>query len=146
MEQILVGMDGRHGAWEALSRACALTRRMNAHLHVLLVQSPPGDAVLPGVLRQDADLRKHLQLRIESAKAQGVPVDYYIAQGRYEDEIVRFVNDYRITLLVYELRQGGLESAKKGSRPLQAIRRRIACKVEIVVPRKNIFQPQERTV
>ena len=40
MEKILVGIDGKHTGWEAFSRACALARRIDVRLHVLLVLTP----------------------------------------------------------------------------------------------------------
>jgi nucleotide-binding universal stress UspA family protein len=138
MERILVGIDGQHSAWEALARAFALAKRIGAHLHVLLVR-PTGEKGRADLDAQnETSLRKHLELRIEAAKAQGVQVEYYITEGGYEDEVVRFVNHNRITLLVYELRDGEHKSNERGSGALKAIRHRISCKVEVVAPRKNI--------
>jgi nucleotide-binding universal stress UspA family protein len=136
MEQILVGIDYQHGGWEALARACTLAKRIDARLHVLLVRPETGNGAADEAHRALA-LRRHLELRIETAKAQGIRVDYFITDGRYEDEIVRFVNKYRITLLVYQLRDGESGSTEKAGWSLQAIRHRIACKVEIVAPRKR---------
>jgi len=139
MEQILVGIDGQHSAWEALARACTLAKRIDAHLHVLLVQPSADNKASSGEVQNAEDLRKHLELRIKTAKSQGIPIDYFITEGQYEEEIVRFVNHYRITLLVYELNYRELNSTEKGTLSLQAIRHRIACKVETVAPRKEIF-------
>lgn len=144
MEQILVGMDSEHIAWEALTRACTLAERIDARLHVLLVRRPTGGDAPVDEARREEELRQNLELRIEEAKARGIHIDYYVADGSFEEEIVRFVNGYRITLLVLELRDRDARSAEKGAQSLQAIRHRIACKVETVVPRKQTIQPQER--
>jgi len=144
MEKILVGIDGHHSAWEALTRACALAKRIDAQLYVLLVQPLAGGGSASGRQSEGLDLRKHLELRIEMAKSEGIPVHYYIAEGQFEEEIVRFVNHYRITLLVYELRDGAFKATEKEAVSLQAIRHRIACQVEIVAARKHLSQTQEK--
>ncbi len=144
MEQILVGMDSEHVAWEALTRACTLAMRIEARLHVLYVRHGSEDGAAPAGAMSEAELRRNLELRVENAKAQGIRIDFYVAEGSFEEEIVRFVSGSRITLLVYELRDRDLRAADRETLSLKAIRHRIACKVETVVPRKQTIQTQER--
>ncbi len=141
MEQILVGMDTQHGAWEALARACALAKRIEARVHVLLVRPPADDGAGKPETVRDAELRKRLERCIQTARADGIAIDYFITEGGYEKEIIRFVRHYRISLLVYEMTERDLRSAQQGQWSLQAIRHRIACKVETVAPRKASPNP-----
>jgi K+-sensing histidine kinase KdpD len=145
MEQILVGMDIRHGAWEALARACALAERIEAHVHVLLVHPPPDAGIGGAETVWEAELRKRVEQCIQTAKADGIAIDYFITEGSYEEEIIRFVRHYRITLLVYEITNRDLRSAQQGQWSLQAIRHRIACKVEIVAPRRTPQNTRQNT-
>jgi K+-sensing histidine kinase KdpD len=145
MEHILVGMHDTYGAWEALARGCALAKRIDARLHVLQVRTPLGRQAVHSETGRETLVRKRLELLIEKAKSEGVQIDYFITEGDYEEEVIRFVNHHRITLLVYELARGDIKLVEKGTSPLQAIRHRVACKVEIVAPRRDIPKKQERT-
>jgi K+-sensing histidine kinase KdpD len=135
MEHVLVGIDGQHDAWEAFARACLLAKRIDAKLHVLLVLSPSGEGLPHGDPEREATVRQRLELLVEAAKSDGIQINYFITEGHYEDEIIRFVNHYRITLLVYQPPDGDIKSAEKGSGSLPAIRHRISCKVELVAPK-----------
>jgi K+-sensing histidine kinase KdpD len=137
MERILVGINSHHSAWEAFYRACALANRIEAKLHVLLVLSNSMDGRHPMEQEQEATLRTRLELLIEKAKSDGIQVNYFIAEGPYEEAVIRFVDHHRITLLVYELPEGQIRSGEKGLPGLSTIRHRISCKVELVAPKTN---------
>ena len=140
MERILVCMDGAHGGWEALSRSIALAGRIDARVSVLRVV-PPRQAGAAAPRQEDA-VRNRLELRIEAAKSEGVRIQHFVAEGGFEDEVLRFVEHDRITLLVVEAMdgdgRGDGRSLDAESSWLQRIRHRVSCRVEVVSPKKNV--------
>lgn len=137
MENILVAFDSRHGAWEAFSRACALAARMEVRLNVLLVMRGDGPKLPRAEVEAEECVRKRLEQLIEAAKAEGFKINYFVAEGNYEDQVIDFVNHNKISLLVYELTEGDARSADKDFATLRSIRHRISCRVEVVAPRKT---------
>ena len=137
MENILVAIDGRRGSWEALSRACALARRIEVKLNVLLVTQAGGPKLSRAEIEAEECVRKRLEQLIESAKAEGFKINYFVAEGNYEDQVISFVNHNKITLLVHELNEGDARSADKEFAALRSIRHRISCRVEVVAPKKT---------
>lgn len=136
MERILVSMDPLQGAWEAWSRAISLAKRIDAKVYALLVL-PPYDSEEGGIRQQNArGVRKKLELLIEIAKSEGIAIDYFVSEGKYEDEVIRFVDQNRITLLVAELPDGERRHSGRGDPCLHKIRHRVTCRMELVSPRK----------
>jgi nucleotide-binding universal stress UspA family protein len=145
MERILVSLDGRHAAWEALARAVSLAARIEARVFVLLVSPPDTGALGPAEADIRAALRRRLELAIEAAKAEGISIDFFMTEGAYEEEVIRFIEHHRITLLVAD---GGDGQSRRASRDaaLDWILHRATCRVELVTPRKPSTRPQrERT-
>lgn len=137
MERILVSMSARQGAWEAWSRAISLAKRIDAKVYALLVVAPPAPAK-GGAREQDGGgVRKRLDLLIELAKSEGIPIDYFISEGKYEDEVIQFVDQNKITLLVAELPDAELRRTDGGDAAIHKIRHRVRCRVELVSPRKS---------
>lgn len=139
MEKILVAIDGRFGAWAALSHACSLAKRMQVELNVLLVQAP-----ISACGSADAELaetvRKRLELLLAGAKTEGLVIHYYMTEGGYEDEVIDFVTHHRITLVVYETRGKDARAAAKDAVALRALRHRLTCRMEVVAPIKTIAE------
>ncbi len=135
MERILVSMSNRMVPWEALTRSVALAKRINAQVFVLTVVGPgkSADSV-------DPENRTKLEQLVEAAGEDGVHIDSFISEGNYEDEVIRFVKQNRITLLVTEYGTGGCREQEREQISLQQIRHRISCRVEIVTPRKSDFK------
>jgi K+-sensing histidine kinase KdpD len=134
MERILICMDDCRGAWEALSHAISLGKRIQAVIYVLRVKcrkENPKRANGPA----GGALRDRLDRQIEAAKGDGVRIEHFEAKGVFEDEVIRFAASHRVTLLVAELGQ---------AENLQKIRHRIACPVELVSPRWNRKPPNSR--
>lgn len=138
MERILVSMGVGSGAWEAWNRAILLARRIGsgARVYALLV-IPAGDG---SSVCSDTDIsmvRERFELQIELAKSEGIHIDYFITEGNYEEEVVRFAESNRITLLVLESTEGGRRNNAKGNMAsLRTIIHRILCRVELVTPLK----------
>lgn len=105
MERVLVSMNARQGAWEAFSRAISLARRMDARIYALLVL-PPRAETRGSMDRNIAGVRERLELLIEAAKSEKIQIDYFISEGKYEEEVIRFIDQNKITLLVVESSEG----------------------------------------
>lgn len=134
MERILVGLSDRHRAWEPFTHAVSLAKRIGAAVYVLRVRDPRKGGGATGWADDgphdslDEAFRTRLDQRIEMAKAEGVRIELFVADGPFEEEIIRFAQSNQITLLVAE---PGVKDS------LQKIRHRISCRVELVVPRKR---------
>lgn len=144
MDKILVAFEGRRGAWEALSHACSLAKRIQVALNVLLVIAPDRRDLPQREREAEEAIKKRLALLIETAKAEGITINYFLAEGNYEDEVVKFVNHHRIALLVHETTESDARTANKDSASLRALRHRLTCKLEIVAPMKHIPVKIER--
>jgi nucleotide-binding universal stress UspA family protein len=88
MENILVAIDGKHGAWEALSRACSLARRVHVQLSVLLVIPSPTRNLSYSDAQLEATVRERLELLLEAIKAEGIRINYFVTEGVYEEEVM----------------------------------------------------------
>lgn len=138
MESILVAIDGKHGSWGALSRACALAQRMDVKLNVLLIVPSTRHVLSHAEQQMEEDVRKRLGLHIEAAKSEGIRINYFLAEGSYDEEVIAFINNNKITLLVHELPEGDARTTEKEYATLRTIRHRVSCRVEVVAPKKGI--------
>ncbi len=94
MEKILAVIDAQELAWEALFRACYLAQRTRAKVCVLLV-----------VPKNSADkiefrAREQLEPLIEEERLKGVPIEYFIVEGNFKREVVRFIMEHHIDIIV----------------------------------------------
>lgn len=140
MERILVITDNRFYPWNAISRAVALAKRINAGVFILkvLCSEDQEDNVVEQDMKTTAGRR--LENIIQAARADSVRIEYLVTKGNFEEEVIHFVEYNKISILVVE--QGSLEikmsgNQGKGSRALQDILYRISCKVELVSPKKS---------
>jgi nucleotide-binding universal stress UspA family protein len=135
MERILVGTSSRHGGFPALTRAISLAKRIEAKVHVLFVTpAPDGDAPNRPAAPDDS---RRLRLMVQQAQAEGVGIECFMAEGNYEEEVVRFARDRKITLLVSESAEGEGRSSEQDILSLKRILHGISCRVELVSPRKD---------
>jgi len=134
MERILVGLDpGKTSLWAAI-HALNLAKRIKAKVFILMVE---GDTQTQKGLRIEkrvqSSVRADLEALIERGRSEGIAVEYYIAQGSYERELIHFIKKNKITLLVF-----GLPSCRKKGPSgkfmdlVEKIRRRVDCRIEIV--------------
>jgi RNase H-fold protein (predicted Holliday junction resolvase) len=80
----------------------------------------------------EASMRLNLESLIEEGISEGIPVDYYITYGQYDNELVKFVKENKITMLVVgspASQDGRLEDFDD---LLEKIRHRIDCRIEVV--------------
>ena len=102
MEKILVGLDpGKTSLWAAV-HALNLAKRIQARLYFLLVIDPEATKGSDeSLIRQiEASMKASLESLIEEGISEGIPVDYYITYGQYDNELIKFVKENRITMLV----------------------------------------------
>ncbi|GLI34426.1 universal stress protein [Desulforhabdus amnigena] len=137
MERILVSMSALHGAWEAWSRAISLAKRIDARVYTLLVSPRIVKGANVHAQRSKASIvRNRLELLIEAAKLEGIQIDFFISEGNYDEEVIRFVELNKITLLVVEHSEMDMRHTDPEFSYIQKIRHRIKCRVEMVTPRK----------
>jgi len=133
MEKILVGLDpGKTSLWAAV-HALNLAKRIQAKLYFLLIIDPVANGSEESLVRQvEADMKERLESLIEEGISDGIPVDYYITYGQYDNELVKFVKENKITMLVV-----GSPTSQEGHFDdfedlLEKIRHRIDCRIEVV--------------
>ena len=138
MKKILVAVDGKHAAWEAFYHACSLAKRIDVQLNVLLVNPPGGRPLSRTEIEMKEEIRQKIELLIEAAKADGIKLNYYVTEGIYDDEVISFINNNKITLLVYETLEGETRPGNKElASSLRTLRHRISCTIEVVAPKKT---------
>jgi len=148
MEHILVSMDIRQdadspfplinqdetgGFLAAVYRAIHLAERIKANVHILLVcYQEPASSPTDAFTDLEDTAKKHLELMIEKARSNGVNVHYHIVNGDFEDEVIRFVAEKKITLLILGLPHGDSEGSVEFNKALYTIRQNVRCAIELV--------------
>ena len=133
MEKILVAMDPVKTKFHACTHALNLAKRINAKVLFLLVFSMPAREI-KNFLKEEiaAPVKRKLDSFIEEGRSDGIEVDYYLVYGNFENEIVSFIQENRITLLVVESPVEGGQLAEDFKFFLEKIRHRINCRIEVV--------------
>jgi len=131
MEKILVAVDpGKTSIWTAV-HGLNLARRIRARVYILLVSAPRGAGSAEEFLRQD--VKDEIEALVEEARSEDISVDLYVAFGPYDEEVVKFIRDNKITLLVLGVPLPGTGSSRsKFFDFVEKIRRRVDCRIEIV--------------
>ena len=133
MKRILVALEtNERQLWPAV-HAINLAKRTGGSVTVLRIFS--NDENTEHLSYQEArrgQLRERLETLIEHARAQGVSVEYHIANGNYEDELVKFIREAKVDILVlaapHLLRRG----RKDRESSISSIRHRVNCRIELV--------------
>jgi len=141
MERILTGIDSRRPCLDALVRALCLGPRIAARVSVLVV-FPPGK---PEGADKDGTLLRSVKAEIESAKAVGANVELFVAEGRYEQEIMSAARQLKTTLLVACASGGDGEGGEREAESLGRILHGVDCRVELVSARKQTEPEKGRT-
>lgn len=132
MENILVAINPAESRCYAGVHAVNLAKRIQARVVFLLVYPPIDGATPPsGEDRVDVSMNKSLSALIEEARSDGISVECYVARDPFEKEIVSFVKENRITLLVVESPNKRIPGDEAGDF-LNKIRHRINCPIEVV--------------
>ena len=139
MERILVGLDVRQSNLEGVHRAIQLAARIDAKVSVLLVSSLVSPSAPQEILQEfENAVRKRLELLIEKGRADGVEVEFYMTQGNYREEVVRFTQQNPITLLVLALPKTGQQAVDEFHEWLAGMRHRINCRIELVQEKSSL--------
>ncbi len=131
MERVLVALEpGKTSIWTAV-HGLNLARRIRARVFILMVSS---EAAKDGVERRlGDDMKEEVESLIEEARSEGITVELYVAYGEYDEEVVKFIKDNKITLLVLGVPLSGKGGASSKFFDLvERIRRRVECRIEIV--------------
>ena len=133
MERILVGLQpGESKLWAGI-HALNLAKRINAEVSFLLVMEPGNDPEEDGLKeRQQGSMMKSLGPLIEQGRSEGIRVDYYVTHGKVESELVRFIRENKITMLVVGSSFDPKDSSGIFGDLLEKIRHRIDCRIEVV--------------
>ncbi len=130
MERILVSMEAHRVAWEALSRAFSLAERTGTGVSVLLVYSDQAQA--HRLMKEEHPVREKLELIIRNLKPENISPAIYMAEGPYEEEVIRFVEEYGITHLIVEFFEENPKADARSSKSINRIRHRVKCRMEVV--------------
>ena len=112
-----------------------MAERIKARIYALLV-FPPGEGGGNAETTAGESVRQRLELLIELAKSDGIAVDYFVSEGNYEEEVIHFAGNHKITLMVAEPPEGDNRHTGREFPSIEKIRHRIRCRMELVSPRK----------
>jgi len=131
MERILVGIHRGAANFWASVHALNLAKRIGARLFFLLVVDLQSSAGTETYM-SDYSLKKDIESFLEEGRKQGVSVEYYLTYGKYETELINFIENQHIDLLVMEAPPRNSESSKHFAECLEKIQHRINCRIELV--------------
>jgi nucleotide-binding universal stress UspA family protein len=131
MEKILVGVTPENDHLWAGIHAFNLAKRIKAQVTFLLIFDPDKGKSKPlETEEQGQAVRQSLESIIAQARSEGVQVEYYVAYGSYEGELVRFVKENKMSMLIIDW--PACEKTAAGNDILENIRHQIDCRVEVV--------------
>jgi K+-sensing histidine kinase KdpD len=135
MNRILVAIETGHGGVSAAVYALNLAQRIQAQIFFLLIDSH-GDEIntTAAETNDEYTVQKQLQSLISSSSGKdGVKVNFYMAEGTYESELVNFVQQNRISLLIVGFPTSGQQDgAGRFLERLMNIKQKINCRIMIV--------------
>jgi hypothetical protein len=123
-----------------------LAKRMTAQISVLLVIEPAvGSDDQRLQEKEESPIRTRLEKLIIEGRADGIPIDYYLAHGSYKNELIKFIQEKKISLLVLDSPLPGSDGAsEKLPELLGEIKLRTHCRIE-VVHRKDVNENGKRS-
>jgi K+-sensing histidine kinase KdpD len=134
MNRILVAVETGHPSVSAAVYALNLAQRIQAQISFLLIDHP-GDEIdaSEGEPNDEFTLQKQLlSLISDSSRGDGVKVNFYVGNGPYESELVNFVQQNKISLLIVGFpAPGQQERAGRFLERLMNIKQKINCRIMI---------------
>ena len=145
MERILVSINSQEVPTGAVYRAIHLAIRIKAAVYILQISNLGRDSPGKEARRQfDSTAKEMLDSMIELARSEGVTVNRYVTQGDYMEEVVKFVKQENITLLVLGFPEKGSKARWDFSKStLEGILKRVDCAVELVQQKAPLFMSGE---
>ncbi|MEJ2155403.1 MAG: universal stress protein [Desulfobacteraceae bacterium] len=134
MEKILVGIDSKTTRLLSVLYALNLAKRMDVKISILLVIEPAATSVESEAAAQGAStIRKQLEKSILEGRSDGTPIDFFVTYGSFKEELIKFIKEEKISLLVVD---SPFPDRKVASEKLPAlfgeIKLRTHCRIEVV--------------
>lgn len=137
-------MDPMRTNFYACIHALNLAKRIKAKVLFLLIFSIPEKEMNKSLEEEIAvPVKRRLDSFIEEGRSEGIVVDYYLVYGDFENEIVSFIQENRISLLVVEFPAERGHLAEDFKYFLEKIRHRINCRIEVVHEKPVIAERKE---
>ncbi|RJX29151.1 MAG: universal stress protein [Desulfurivibrio sp.] len=134
MNRILVAVETGHHSVSAAVYALNLAQRIQAKISILLIDQP-GDGVdaMTMATNDEFTVQKLQALLSDCSRRDGVQVSFYVGNGSYESELVNFVQQNNISLLVVGFPASGQQDgAGRFLERLMNIKQKINCRIMIV--------------
>jgi len=135
MNRILVAVEIGHPSVSAAVYALNLAQRIQAQISFLLIDhSGEGIDATEGETNDEFTVQKQLLTLIsDSSRSDGAKVNFYVGNGQYESELVNFVQENKISLLIVSFpAPGQQEDAGRFLERLMNIKQKINCRIMIV--------------
>lgn len=135
MNRVLVAVEPKHASVSAADYAFNLAQRIQAKVFFLMIDShPAAQADTAADSGGEPALQEELKSLIStSSSREGVKVDFYVASGQYESELINFIRQNRITLLVVGFPAADQQEATAlFLERLMRIKQKINCRIVIV--------------
>ena len=134
MERILVAMDPLQTPLFPGIHALNLAKRINARVSFLVIFPDPPAQSPPPIENENAfTVKKKVDALIEAARSEGIARWITMPPiGNYENELVNFAHENRVTLLVVESADGQGGSGEAARQLLDRLRHRMDCRIEVV--------------
>lgn len=134
MERILVGINSKTTNLLSVIYALNLAKRMDVKISVLLVIEPPFLLSKPGEAGKDESaIKKRLEKFILDGRSDGISVDYFLTYGSFKEELIKFIQEKKISLLVVDYPFPDRKAASEKLPELLAeIKLRTHCRIEVV--------------
>ena len=131
MEKLLVAMDMKISNLWPFVYALNLAKRMQVKISILLV-SHPGVSDHEQTKSTDSgfSIKSQIEKLIAQGRSEGIYIDYYHACGSYKDEIIKFIQEKKIDLLVIEK-----HISENMPEFIKEIKLRTPCRIELVQPK-----------
>ena len=135
MNRILVAVETGHPSVSAAVYAINLAQRIQAQISFLLIDHlGEENNATAGETNDELPVHKQLlSLISDSGRPDGVKVNFYVGSGPYESELINFVQQNRISLLIVGFpAPSQQEGAGRFLERLMNIKQQINCRIMIV--------------
>ena len=133
MEKILVGLESKKNSLWPVIYALNLAKRMDVRIDILLVDDDWSTAEKVSSAPENAlKLRDQLESLILNGRSEGILIDYYITGGPFTNELIRFIQEKNINLLILGLPDEKKRTSRNIPELLKEIRLRTNCRIEVV--------------
>ena len=134
MEKILVGVESNMNTLWPVIYALSLATRMDVRIYILLVDDPGSIPMDLSSAPEDAPgLKDQLEALILKGRSEGILIDYYITGGPFANELIKFIQEKKISLLVVGFPAHEKKRVSQNiPELLKEIRLRTQCRIEVV--------------